>query len=51
MRRALSEFQVGPIKTTIPFHIKLLQDPLFLKGDLSTHFVQEMFKNGQKENE
>jgi len=43
MRRALNEFQIGPIKTTIPFHQQLLQNPLFLKGDISTHLVQEMF--------
>ncbi len=45
MQRALSEFTIGPIKTTIPFHQKLLENPLFLKGDFSTHFVQEMFKD------
>jgi len=49
MRRALTEFQVGPIKTTIPFHQELLQNPLFLKGDISTHFVQEMFKEEKGE--
>jgi len=42
MRRALSEFQIEPIKTTIPFHLQLLQDSRFLRGDISTHFVQEM---------
>jgi len=42
MQRALNEFHISPIKTTIPFHLKLLENPLFLKGDFSTHFVQEM---------
>ncbi|MFA6357232.1 MAG: acetyl-CoA carboxylase biotin carboxylase subunit [Candidatus Omnitrophota bacterium] len=42
MRRALSEFHVGPIKTTIPFHLKLMDNPLFKKGDISTHFVQDL---------
>lgn len=51
MRRALSEFQISPIKTTIPFHQKLLENPLFLKGDISTHFVQEMLKEEQKTEE
>jgi len=49
MHRALSEFIVGPIKTTIPFHLRLLEHPLFLKGDISTHFVQEMLKEGSPE--
>jgi len=32
------------MKTTIPFHLRLLSDPMFIKGDFSTHFVQEMLK-------
>ncbi len=42
MQRALDEFNIGPIKTTIPFHLRLMENPLFLKADISTHFVQEM---------
>ncbi|MBU1905564.1 MAG: acetyl-CoA carboxylase biotin carboxylase subunit, partial [Candidatus Omnitrophica bacterium] len=49
MRRALSEFQIEPIKTTIPFHLQLLQDSRFLRGDISTHFVQEMLGEEEKE--
>ena len=48
MQRALGEFHIAPIKTTIPFHLRLLENPLFLKGDISTHFVQEMLKEEQK---
>ncbi len=44
MQRALNEFQIAPIKTTIPFHLKVMDNPLFLKGDISTHFVEEMLK-------
>ncbi|MDD5596009.1 MAG: acetyl-CoA carboxylase biotin carboxylase subunit [Candidatus Omnitrophica bacterium] len=44
MQRGLSEFNISPIKTTIPFHLKLLNHPAFLKGDISTHFVQEMLE-------
>ncbi|MDD5120107.1 MAG: acetyl-CoA carboxylase biotin carboxylase subunit [Candidatus Omnitrophica bacterium] len=42
MRRALSEFYISPVKTTIPFHLRLMDNPLFKKGDISTHFVQEL---------
>jgi len=49
MQRALHEFYIAPIKTTIPFHIKLLENPLFIKGDVSTHFVQDMFKAAKSE--
>lgn len=44
MQRALNEFYIAPIKTTIPFHLRLMENPLFLKGDFSTHFVQDMLK-------
>ncbi len=44
MHRALNEFFVAPIKTTVPFHLRLLENPLFIKGDVSTHFVQNMMK-------
>ncbi|PIP18877.1 MAG: acetyl-CoA carboxylase biotin carboxylase subunit [Candidatus Omnitrophica bacterium CG08_land_8_20_14_0_20_41_16] len=49
MHRALSEFHIAPIKTTIPFHLKLMENPLFLKGDISTHFVGDILKNETKE--
>ena len=48
MQRALHEFYIAPIKTTIPFHIKLLENPLFIKGDVSTHFVQDMLLKNTK---
>lgn len=44
MRRALDEFIIGPIKTTIPFHKMLLENPLFKKGDVSTHLVENLTK-------
>jgi len=49
MQRALNEFHIAPIKTTIPFHLQLMDNPLFLKADVSTHFVQEMFKEEVRE--
>ena len=49
MQRALSEFSIGPIKTTIPFHQRLLANSLFLKGEISTHFVQEMLEGSEAE--
>src|SRR6266498_1613674 len=35
MHRALSETVVEGIKTTIPFHLKLLADPVFLAGEFT----------------
>lgn len=48
MHRALNEFYISPIKTTVPFHIRLMENPLFLKAEISTHFVQEMLKDEQE---
>lgn len=43
MRRALGEFTVEPIKTTIQFHRGVLENPFFIKGDFSTNFINETF--------
>jgi acetyl-CoA carboxylase biotin carboxylase subunit len=42
MRRALDEFVIEGIKTTIPFHKKVLLDPDFIKGDITTSFLEKM---------
>jgi acetyl-CoA carboxylase biotin carboxylase subunit len=43
-RRALDEFIVDPIKTTIPFHKKVMSNPLFIKGKYSTDFIDRLFE-------
>ncbi len=40
MRRALDEYIVQGVKTTIPFHQKLMQDPKFIEGDFTTKFME-----------
>jgi acetyl/propionyl-CoA carboxylase alpha subunit len=47
MRRALDEFAVAGIRTTIPFHRALMRHPDFLAGRLSTAFVERAFRGGQ----
>ena len=39
MKRALEEFVIEGIKTTIPFHIKLMDDPGFKSGKFTTAFL------------
>ena len=39
-RRALEEFTVEGIKTTIPFHLKLMDDEKFKSGDFDTSFME-----------
>ena len=40
MQRALNEFIIEGVKTTIPMHKKILDDPQFQKGDISTKFME-----------
>ena len=39
MRRALEEYIIEGIKTTIPFHLQLMDDEKFLEGDFTTKFM------------
>jgi len=41
MERALSEYVIEGVHTTIPFHLKLLQDEKFRKGEYTTKFLED----------
>lgn len=41
MKRALDEFYIEGVKTTIPLHRQLMDDPNFLKGDYTTKFMED----------
>jgi acetyl-CoA carboxylase biotin carboxylase subunit len=40
MIRALEEFQIDGIKTTIPFHLKVLRHHAFIDGEFTTKFLE-----------
>ena len=40
MRRALKEFKIENIATTIPFHLKVLDNAFFQRGEVYTNFIQ-----------
>lgn len=40
MRRALDEYIIEGVKTTIPFHKQLMADERFQKGDFNTKFLE-----------
>lgn len=42
MRRALDEFIVEGIKTTVPFHRMLMDEEQFIKGDFTTKFIDSI---------
>jgi acetyl-CoA carboxylase biotin carboxylase subunit len=41
MYRALSEYVIEGVRTTIPFHLQLMQDERFRSGDFNTKFLED----------
>lgn len=50
MERALSEFVIEGVKTTIPFHQRLMQDPNYRAGNFTTKFMEnfDLSENGEE---
>jgi acetyl-CoA carboxylase biotin carboxylase subunit len=49
MKRALEAMVIEGIKTTVPLHLKIMDDPKFKAGDISTDFMDYFLaKNGAK---
>jgi acetyl-CoA carboxylase biotin carboxylase subunit len=49
MSRALSEYMVSGIKTTISFQQAIMQDPNFRRGVYSTNFVEQLLTGARRE--
>lgn len=51
MKRALSEFAIDGIPSTIPFHIKVLETEAFRSGDFNTKFLEknDVMKNTEED--
>jgi len=43
MERALEEFVIAGVVTTIPFHLKIMSNPYFRNGKFDTHFIEKHF--------
>jgi acetyl-CoA carboxylase biotin carboxylase subunit len=41
MKRALAEFRVHPLKTTIPLYLQVMDDPQFIEGKFDTSFIEK----------
>ncbi len=50
-RRALGEFKVGGVKTTIPFHQKIVNNPDFAAGNMDTGLIERMLEAEKAQNE
>jgi acetyl-CoA carboxylase biotin carboxylase subunit len=49
MKRALEAMVIEGIKTTIPLHLKIMDDPRFRAGDIGTDFMEYFLaRNGKK---
>jgi len=42
MKRALAEYRIEGVKTTIPLHLNIISDQRFVTGDIDTHFVENL---------
>jgi len=49
MSRALSEYMITGVKSTIPFEQAILQDPNFRRGVYSTNFIEQLLGGGRRE--
>jgi acetyl-CoA carboxylase, biotin carboxylase subunit len=43
-RRALREYRIEGLKTTIPLHVRLLEDDAFRSGEYHTNYLEELLK-------
>ncbi len=41
MHRALDEFVIRPLKTTLPFHMRVMTDDAFIRGKIDTSYVEK----------
>jgi len=42
MQRALDEFLIEPLRTTVPLHKQIFSDPIFWRGHFSTHYLDRI---------
>ena len=49
MQRALDEFLIEPIKTTIPLHKQIMSDPTFQRGKIYTDYIDQQLQLGESE--
>jgi len=50
MRRALDEFVVEGVKTTIPFHRQLMDNPVYISGKYTTKFMEDFEMEPEEDN-
>ncbi|MBH06829.1 MAG: acetyl-CoA carboxylase biotin carboxylase subunit [Phycisphaeraceae bacterium] len=48
LRRALIEFRIDPIKTTIPLHADLMRNANFIKSTIDIHFIERLLEQKKR---
>jgi acetyl-CoA carboxylase biotin carboxylase subunit len=48
MYRALKEYVITGVETTIPFHQEIIEDPVFMSGKFNTGFIEDFYKRTGK---
>jgi acetyl-CoA carboxylase biotin carboxylase subunit len=51
MKRALAEFTISPLRTTIPLHRRIMDHPSFRNGDFDTGFIQQLLPEEEDEDD
>jgi acetyl-CoA carboxylase biotin carboxylase subunit len=51
LKRALQEFVIQPIKTTIPLYLRIVDDPAFQAGDINTGYIRRFVPDDDDEEE
>jgi acetyl-CoA carboxylase biotin carboxylase subunit len=51
LRKALQEFIIQPIKTTIPLYLKIVDDPAFQQGDIHTGYIKKFVPDDDDDDE
>ena len=49
MYRALKEYVITGVETTIPFHQSIIEDPVFMSGNFNTGFIEDFYKRTGKD--
>lgn len=51
LKKALQEFIIRPIKTTIPLYLEIVDDPAFLAGDIHTGYIKKFVPDDDDDDE
>ncbi|MBI4830747.1 MAG: acetyl-CoA carboxylase biotin carboxylase subunit, partial [Candidatus Lindowbacteria bacterium] len=51
LKKALHEFVIQPVKTTIPLYLKIIDDPAFQRGDIHTGYIKKFVPDDDDDEE